>query len=80
MIRLKVIEIPTSRAASSSSGRKAVAPVEEFINYIGYDNVKNIVVTAVGALSTFYSIFYEDGQPYTARIELDEPKKKGLFG
>lgn len=79
MIRLKVIEISTSRAISSSTSRKAVAPVEEFIASIGYDNVKNIVVTAVGALTTLYSIFYEDNQSYTPYVA-EKPKKKGFFG
>ncbi|MEA5135276.1 MAG: hypothetical protein VB035_03965 [Candidatus Fimivivens sp.] len=80
MVHLKVIEISTPRAVSPSTGKKAVAPVEEFIASIGgYDNIKNIVVTAVGALSTNYSIFYEDGQPYTPYVE-EEPKKKGIFG
>ena len=77
MIRLKVIEIITSRALFPSTSAKAVGSVEEFIATIGYDNIKNIIVTSPNATSTCYSIFYEDGQPY---IPSPTSEKKGFWG
>jgi hypothetical protein len=58
---------------------KVWAPVEEFIAKIGYDNIKNIIVTPGTTYFSYYSIFYEDGLPFTPYVE-EEPKKKGIFG
>ena len=43
--------------------------MERFIAQIGYDSIKNIVVSPGIDVYSFYSIFYEDGQPYTPYAE-----------
>ena len=74
MVRMKVIQIE-SRVASSDSPayddlkRKEVSKVEEFIAQIGYDTIRNIIVSSPGNNFSYYSIFYEDGQPYTPYAE-----------
>ena len=77
MIRIKVFEINSNRL--NDNQRKELSPIEEFIAQVGYDNVKNIIVSNSGAVFVCYSIFYEDNQPYTPYVE-DEPKKKGILG
>lgn len=85
MVRMKVIEIKSSIAASNSpvyeeSKKDEIAKVEEFIAQIGYDSIKNIIVSAPNNSYSYYSIFYEDNLPYTPRAETDAAKKKGIFG
>ncbi len=58
MIRMKVIEIESKVAASNSPvyeerKREEIAKVEEFIAQIGYDNIKNIIISAPN--SVFFS-------------------------
>ena len=74
MIRMKVIEVKSNVAASNSPAyakfkTEEIAKVEEFIAQIGYDSIRNIVVSAPNPTFSYYSIFYEDGQPYTPRVE-----------
>ena len=80
MIRVKVISMFSAKASTPDSGKRAVAPLEEFIAQVGYDNIKNIVVSSPNNFNiSYYSIFYEDNQSYTPNAE-NEPKKKGIFG
>ncbi len=73
MIRMRVIQVEPKIAASNSPAyderKKAeIAKVEEFIAQIGYENIKNIItVSPDSALFSYYTFFYEDGQPYTPR-------------
>ena len=82
MIRIEMFPVETTKICYSNTPnakRKELAPIEEFIAKIGYENIKNIIVSQSGGSNVYYSVFYEDGQPYTPYVE-DEPKKKGLFG
>ncbi len=81
MIRMKVFKVDSSISCDEATPLRAkyVAPIETFIAQIGYDNIKNIVVSAPNSINSYYTFFYEDNQPYTPYVE-DEPKKKGLFG
>ena len=74
-----MFQIDLKNSCNALTKRKEWAPVEEFIAQIGYNNIKNIIVTPGTTYFSYYSIFYEDGQPYTPYVE-DEPKKKGIFG
>lgn len=78
MVRMKVFKVDADGSASKLSESEEVSPIENFIALIGYDNIKNIIVSAAGSYSCYYAIFYEDGKPYTPYT--DPPKKKGLFG
>lgn len=80
MIRMKVFEINADSSSNNFSQDETVAPIEDFIAQIGYDNIKNIIVSAAGSYSCYYAFFYEDGQPYIPRTKVAEPKKKGFFG
>ena len=77
MIRVRVFKIFSGKSCDPISGKEVLAPMENFIAQIGYDNIKNIIVSAPDTLFSFYSIFYEDGLPYTPP---PVPEKKGLFG
>ena len=83
MIRMKTLGIPNmicvNETAASPQPRNA--PIEEFINLIGFENIKQILTSSPNVVGiTYYTIFYEDGQPFIPRAESDVPKKKGLFG
>ena len=70
MVRMKVIQVDSKIAASASPAyenrkKQEIAKVEDFITQIGYDNIKNIIISAPNSSFSYYSIFYEDGQPYT---------------
>lgn len=85
MIRLKVIQINSDIASKTSSNyadlsANEIEKVEEFIAEIGYENIKNIIVSGPNSSYSCYSFFYEDGQPYTPRTEPVAHKKKGIFG
>ena len=79
MVRVEMFPVVVTKACYSSDKRKEWAPIEEFIAKIGYENIKNIAVSQSGGTNVYYSVFYEDGQPFTPYVE-DESKKKGLFG
>ncbi|MDF3003923.1 MAG: hypothetical protein K0S22_395 [Oscillospiraceae bacterium] len=79
MVRMEVFEFDSSRLTDKKTGYKEKSQVEDFIAQVGYDNIKNIIVSNSGSTFICYSIFYEDGQPYTPYVE-EEPKKKGIFG
>ncbi|MDD3159028.1 hypothetical protein [Anaeromusa sp.] len=79
MIRVEMFEIHLERSCNPLTKHKEWAPIEAFIEKVGYANVKNIIVAPSTAYESYYSIFYEDGQPYTPYVE-EEPKKKGIFG
>ena len=77
MIRIEVFDINSNRLYANK--RKELSPIEDFIAQVGYDNIKNIIVSNSGTVFLCYSIFYEDNQPYTPYVE-EEPKKKGILG
>ena len=77
MIRMRVFEVNAVSSVSNLNDNKEVAPIEKFIALIGYENIKNIIVSAPNNYSCYYAIFYEDGLPYTPP---PVPEKKGLFG
>ncbi len=81
MIRMQVFKVNADWSCNRESPlrNKQIAPIESLIAQIGYDNIKNIIVSAPDSIYSYYTIFYEDGQPYTPYVE-DEPKKKGIFG
>ena len=79
MIRVEMFEIHLERSCNPLTKHKEWAPIETFIAKIGYENIKNIITTPGTTYFSYYSIFYEDGLPYTPYVE-DAPKKKGLFG
>lgn len=79
MIRTRVFRVFSKESCDPILGKKLMAPMEEFIAQIGYNNIKNIIVSAPESIYSYYTIFYEDGKPYTPYVE-GEPKKKGLFG
>ncbi|MEA5135273.1 MAG: hypothetical protein VB035_03950 [Candidatus Fimivivens sp.] len=79
MIRMQVFSMNSNRMFDKLYQRKEISPIEEFIAQVGYNNIKNIIVSNSGTVFLCYSIFYEDGQPYTPYVE-EEPKKKGIFG
>ncbi len=68
MIRVKVIKIDSKIAASDlpiceKDKKEEITKLEKLIAQIGYDSIKDIIVSAPGAPCSFYTIFYEDGQP-----------------
>ncbi len=79
MIRMKVIQIEPKLAASDlpineERKKEEIAKVEEFIAQIGYENIKNIITASPDSnFFSYYSIFYEDNQPYTPYVK--PPKK-----
>ncbi|WMJ83461.1 hypothetical protein ACS3UN_10335 [Oscillospiraceae bacterium LTW-04] len=77
MIRIKVFQMNSNRLYDNQ--RKELSPIEEFIAQVGYDSIKNIIMSNAGSVIICYTIFYEDNQPYTPYVE-EEPKKKGIFG
>lgn len=79
MIRMQVFKVNSDWSCDGASPlrNKQIAPIEAFIAQIGYDNIKNIIVSAPASVNSYYTIFYEDGQPYTPYVE---PPKKGIFG
>ena len=77
MVKIKVIAVDSTRAHDPNHEDKQLGPVEDFIEQIGYQNIKEIRIQSASASLGYYHIFYEDGQPYTSRTA---PQKKGLFG
>lgn len=69
MIRMEVFDFDSSRLTDKKTGIKEKALIEGFIARVGYDNIKNIIVSNSGSVFVCYTIFYEDGQPYTPRVE-----------
>lgn len=80
MIRIKVFKTNSNSSCNPNHANEELEPMENFIAQIGYDRIKNIVVSPGTDIYSYYSIFYEDGLPYTPRTETAEPKKKGIFG
>ncbi|MFV0497961.1 MAG: hypothetical protein ACK5L0_07340 [Candidatus Fimivivens sp.] len=75
MIRAKIFEVNTCSINSKWSPiKEEMASMEAFIEQIGYDCIKNIVS---GGSSTccYYTIFYEDGLPYTPYVKPEPPEK-----
>lgn len=77
MIKIKVISLNSNWASQPGQEDKELAPIENFIAQIGYENIREIKVVYSSGGSTFYHILYEDNLPYTPR---PIPEKKGLFG
>ena len=69
MIRLKAFVINSIRLTEDKYENRFKAPIEDFIVQVGYDNIKKILTCNAGSNVICYSIFYEDGQPYTPRVE-----------
>ncbi len=71
MIRMKAFMADSYRLILSKpkDNEKEKAPIEDFIAQVGYDNIKKILTCNAGSNLICYSIFYEDGQPYTPRVE-----------
>lgn len=69
MIRMEVFDFDSSRLTDETYGSEEKALVEAFIAQVGYDNIKNIIVSNSGSTCVLYTIFYEDGQPYTPYAE-----------
>lgn len=69
MIRMEVFDFDSNRFTNKKTGDKQKALIEDFIAKVGYDNIKNIIVCNSSSTFVCYSIFYEDGQPYTPYVE-----------
>jgi len=80
MVRMKVFVVNSSNLSKDRYEDEEKLPIEDFIAQVGYDNIKNIIMSNAGSILVCYTIFYEDGLPYSPRNESDAPKKKGLFG
>lgn len=79
MIRVEMFRIHLERCCNPLTKHKEWAPIEAFIEKVGYENIRNIITAPDASCFSYYSIFYEDGLPFTPYVE-DAPKKKGLFG
>ncbi|MEA5135283.1 MAG: hypothetical protein VB035_04000 [Candidatus Fimivivens sp.] len=80
MVKIKIFEVNAYEGCKPNLEKRTVAPMEAFITQIGYENIMNIVTVSTGASNLcYYTIFYEDGLPFTPYVE-EEPKKKGIFG
>lgn len=69
MVRMKAFVINANRLTDDKYEDKVKSPMEDFIAQVGYDNIKKILTSNAGSVFVCYSIFYEDGQPYTPYAE-----------
>ncbi len=76
VIKIKVLKIRSYETRLPDSEDKQLGPIENFIEQVGYQNIKEIKMQSTSGDIGFYHIIYEDGLPYTPR---PIPPKKGLF-
>ena len=77
MIKVKVIAVNSYLTSEPNQEDKELAPIENLIAQVGYQNIKDIRVQSTNSGLGYYHIIYEDNLPYTPR---PIPEKKGLFG
>ena len=74
MVKIKVFRVNAYDSCLPNLEERTLAPMEAFIAQIGYERIKNIVTLSTSSgMTSFYTIFYEDGLPYTPYVD-EEPK------